>query len=229
MKAPARLLLTLGAALAAAPALTQSVGAETLNYSVNWPSGLSLGEARFQSQRAAGRWQYEFTLEAALPGFAVRDRYQSIAGEGGCSLELEKQFTHGQRKGHERTTFDAAQGVATRETLEGGGKSEITTPACPKDALTFLYYLRRELAQGRLPPAQTIYFGAAYQARVEYGGAQRVRVGDESVEADRLAVSVKGPASETRFELFFARDAARTLLVARAPFPLGLFSMELVR
>lgn len=223
------LLLSLGAALAAAPVLAQSAGAETLNYSVNWPSGLSLGEARLQSNPSAGRWQYEFTLEAALPGFAVRDRYQSLAGEGACSLELEKQFRHGQRKGHERTRFDPTQGVATRETLEGGGKSELATPACPRDALTFLYHLRRELGQGRLPPAQTIYFGAAYLVRLEYGGAQRVRVGDEPVEADRLAVSVKGPASETRFELFFARDAARTLLVARVPFPMGVFSMELVR
>ncbi len=230
MSVPAPLLLlTLGVALAAAPVLAQSAGDETLSYSVNWPSGLSLGEARLQSKRAAGRRQYEFTLEAALPGFAVRDRYQSIAGEGGCSLELEKQFAHGQRKGHERTAFDAERGVATRETLEGGGKSEVNTPACPKDALTFLYHLRRELAQGRLPPAQTVYFGAAYQVRVEYGGAQRVRVGDEAVEADRLAVSVKGPASEIRFEAFFARDAARTLLVARVPFPMGVFSMELVR
>ena len=224
------LLLSLGAALAAGPAAGQSAGDEVLNYSVNWPSGLSLGEARLQAKRAAPRWEYEFILDAALPSFTVRDRYLSIATEGGCSLEFDKQFTHGQRKGHERTAFDAARGTATRETLEGGGKSEFSTPPCPKDALTFLYHLRRELGAGRLPPAQTVYFGAAYQVRLDYGGSQRLRVGEEPVEADRLAVTVKGPASELRFEVFFARDKARTLLVARVPFPtMGVFSIELVR
>jgi len=230
MNVPARvLLLVLGAALAAGPGLAQIARDETLNYAVNWPSGLSLGEVRLQAQRAGPRWQFEFTLEAALPGFAVRDRYQSITGDTGCSLELDKQFAHGQRKGHERTAFDAVRGVAARETLSGGGKSEVTVPACPKDALAFLYYLRRELGQGRLPPPQSVYFGATYQVRLEYSGTQNLRLGEERVEADRLTVAVKGPASEIRFEVFFARDAARTLVLARMPFPMGVFSMELVR
>jgi hypothetical protein len=221
--------LAAGAARAQSPGGAQSAGGEALNYTVNWPSGLSLGEARLEAQRAGTRWQFSFTLEAALPGFTVRDRYQSIADEGGCSLELEKQFAHGLRKGHERTTFDQQAAAATRETLEGGGKSEMTLGPCAKDALAFLFYLRRELGQGRLPPPQTVYFGAAYQMRLEYGGAQTVPVGEERIEADRLAVTVKGPASEHRFEVFFARDAARTLVLARAPFQMGTFSMELVR
>lgn len=223
-------LVTLGAALAAASCLAQSPGDETLNYLINWPSGLSLGEARMEAKQAGQRLQYEFSIEAALPGFAVRDRYQSIvAAEGLCSLEFEKQFAHGQRKGHERTTFDLQGGVAARETLEGGGKSEIRLPPCPRDALAFLYYLRRELGQGRLPPAQTIFFGAGYEIRLQYGGTQTVRLNDSRVEADRLAVTVKGPASENSFEVFFARDAARTLVLARVSFPMGVFSMELVR
>ena len=39
------------------------------------------------------------------------------------------------------------------------------TPACAKDALTFLYYVRRELSQGRMPPQQTMFFGASYEIR----------------------------------------------------------------
>lgn len=229
MRAPGRVLLLLVGAGLASAGRAQVPGEETLDYAVNWPSGLSLGEARLQARRAGDRFQFEFTLEAALPGSAVRDRYQAIAGPDWCSLELEKQFVHGQRKGHERTAFDPARRLATRETLGGGGKSELTVPACPKDALTFLFYLRRELGLGRLPPPQTVYFGAAYQLRLDYLGAETLRLGQERVETDRLAATIKGPAAEVRVEVFFARDAARTLVLARAPFPLGVFSMELVR
>ncbi|MBM3744775.1 MAG: DUF3108 domain-containing protein [Acidobacteria bacterium] len=223
MRAAGWLLLAAGAVLA------QSTGEEALIYAVNWPSGLSLGEARLETKRAGARWQIQLTLEAALPGFAVNDRYQSIVTETWCSLELEKQFAHGQRKGHERTSFDPARSVATRETLGGGGKSELPAPACPRDALAYLYWLRRELGQGRLPAPQTVYFGAAYQIRLEYGGTQTLRLGDERTQADRLVAVVKGPVAELKFEVFFARDPARTLVLARVPFPSGVFSMELVR
>lgn len=202
---------------------------ETLNYTVNWPSGLSLGEASLRARRTGDRWELEFTLEAAVPGFAVHDHHRSIAGEGFCSHELEKRFQHGQKQGHERTSFDPERGAATRETLGGGGKSEIPAPPCPRDGLTFLYHLRRELAQGRLPPAQDVFFGARYRVSFQFAGYQTIRVNEVPAEAERLRVSLKGPASEHSFDMFFARDAVRTPLLVRAPFPLGVFSMELVR
>jgi hypothetical protein len=40
---------------------------------------------------------------------------------------------------------------------------------------------------------------------------------------------VKGPASSTNFEIFFARNAARTPIVARIPSSLGTISLELSR
>jgi hypothetical protein len=40
---------------------------------------------------------------------------------------------------------------------------------------------------------------------------------------------VKGPKSSFAFEMFFARDAARTPLLVRVPLSAGSFSMELVR
>jgi hypothetical protein len=205
-------------------------GPEVLNYVINWPSGLSLGDARFEARQAGDRMEFTFTLDAALPGFTVNDRFRSVATRDSlCSLEFEKQFTHGKRKANERTAFDLQKGVATRETLAGGGKSEISIPACPKDALTFLYFVRRELSQGRLPPAQTVYYGAAYQVRVDYGGVQNLRIGEAKVEADRLLASLKGPASQVSFEVFFARDAGRTPVLVRVPFAMGSFSMELVK
>lgn len=203
---------------------------ESLAYSVNWPSGLSLGQAQLYSKRTGDRWRFALSLDAAVPGFIVSDSYQSVAANEFCSVEFVKTYTHGSRKAGEKETFDAQKGTATRQTLgSGAGKSEISAPGCARDALAFLFYLRRELAQGRLPGSQTIYFGAPYQLKLEYGGTQKVRVNDRPVEAQRLRASLKGPASETNFELFFAHDEVRTPLMIRVPFKLGTFSLELVR
>lgn len=209
---------------------------EILRYSVNWPSGLPLGESEFRAVKvvsegepASGRWQFSMTLEAGLPAFGVSDQYRSVASPDLCSVEFEKHLRHGKRKADERTVFDADRGAATRQTLGGGGKSQLTIPQCPKDALAFLYFLRRELSRGRLPGPQTIFFGAPYQIRLEYGGRQMVRIHDERLEADRVVASVAGKASQVTFELFFSTDRARTPLLVRVPFPLGSFTMELLR
>jgi hypothetical protein len=206
---------------------------EQLRYSINWPSGLSLGEAELESSRDKGsgdvapRQHLEFDLDAAVPGFSVTDRYHSEASSEFCSVEFQRTASHGQKKTNEKTSFDSS-GTATRETI-GGGKSEMKTGVCGKDALAFLYYVRRELSQGRMPAPQTIYFGAAYEIRMAFAGTQSIKLGDKRVEADRVTASVKGPASEIGFEVFFLKDAARTPALVRVPLALGTFSMELVR
>ncbi|MCU0247874.1 MAG: DUF3108 domain-containing protein, partial [Bryobacter sp.] len=82
--------------------------------------------------------------------------------------------------------------------------------------------------QGRIPAAQPVFYGATYQAGLQFGGTQQVRTGDKVWSADRIAATLKGPASEISFEMFFARDAARTPVLIRVPFVLGVFSMEIV-
>ncbi len=94
---------------------------------------------------------------------------------------------------------------------------------------TFLYLTRRELGQGRVPQYEKILYGGPYQVRLEYTGEQTVKLNDKPSTADRLMVTVKGPASEISFEMFFARDAARTPLVIRVPLAPGVFSLELAR
>ncbi|MFB3825631.1 MAG: DUF3108 domain-containing protein [Bryobacteraceae bacterium] len=220
----ALLIAALGSALCSA----QTPAAETLRYSINWPSGLSLGEAELRTARTAGRGELEFTLNAAIPGFTVEDRYRSAITADGCSLEFEKDSTHGKRKAREKTTFDYRKRIARRSTVEGG-KTEFTLPPCARDALAFILFARNELAQGRVPPASTVYFGAAYQVRLDYAGPQSVAVNDVPVQADRILATVKGPASSVNLEIFYARDPGRTPLVVKVPFSLGVFSMELVR
>jgi hypothetical protein len=110
-----------------------------------------------------------------------------------------------------------------------GGESDLDLPACARDALAFIYLTRREMGQGRMPPAQKIFLGSAYTVRMEYTGAMTVPVADKPTVTDHVVAYLKGPKADFNFEIFFARDAARTPLLIRVPLSMGTFSMELVR
>ena len=88
---------------------------------------------------------------------------------------------------------------------------------------------RRGASRGRLPAPLAVLFGSACHARLEHTGAPTIPVNEVLTQSDRLVCTMKGPASEIQFEVFFARDAARTPLLVRAPFAIGNFSMELLR
>ena len=204
---------------------------ESLNYSLKWPGGASLGEAHLSASKRNNGWQFDFSLDASVPGFAVSDHYHSRANAEMCSLELEKQTTHGQRKTHEKTVFDYDQGKATRTTLvEGGGHTDIDIDDCAHDGLDYVFYARRELGQGHgVPQEQDVLFGASYSARMQFAGVQEVTVGGKRRQADHINLYLSGPASDYKLEIFFERDAARTPLIIKAPLPVGTLSMELVR
>ena len=148
---------------------------ESLHYSVNWPSGLSLGDAAFTAHHGASGWEFDLTVTANVPGFSISDKLHSLAANDLCSTEMERSTMHGSKKTREKTTFDQKNGTAHRVTLLpiDGGKSDFNIPACARDALTLSYYARRELGQGRVPPPQTTFFGSAYTARLDYAGARR--------------------------------------------------------
>jgi len=213
-------------ALLLSPARAQE---EVLSYTINWPSGLSLGEAEISSKPSGDGFDYQMTLQAAIPNIPVRDEFRSLVNSAGCSIEFHKESVHAVRKASEKSTFDPEKGTIVRETSGGGGKSQIQAEPCSRDALAFLFFLRKELAQGRLPAAQNIYFGSPYQIKLQYAGFQPIISGDTRVEADKLTAMVKGPASEIALELYFARDKARTLLMIKLPLSVGTFSMELLR
>ena len=205
-----------------------SSSAESLRYSINWASGLSLGEATLRADKGKEAWDFEVTMDASIPGFALRDDYRSAATPDLCSLELDKSFTHGTKKADEKITFDQANHTASRQTQNGGGKTDLSISTCAKDALTFMQFARSELAQGRLAPQQQVVFGALYSARIEYTGQQKIKYGDQTADADRILATIKGPTTDLTVEIFFARDAARTPLLARIPLALGSFTVELI-
>jgi hypothetical protein len=229
-------LLMLAAALplvAADPTLTGfPFTDESLHYSINWPSGLSLGDANLTAHHSPAGWSFDVTVDAGIPGFSLADKYRASANADLCSTDLDRDMSHGGKKTHEKTTFDQKAGTAHRVTVfpDGGGQSDVSLPMCARDALSFLYYARKELGQGRVPPQQQVFFGSSYSARMEYLGAVDVATGKgKPATTDRLMVYVKGPKSDFQFEVFFARDAARTPLTIKLPVSAGTLTMELVR
>ncbi|HVW86255.1 MAG TPA: DUF3108 domain-containing protein [Bryobacteraceae bacterium] len=202
---------------------------ERLAYTISWPSGLGLGEAHLTSKHSAFGWNFEFNVNASVPGFEVKDSYTAHSSEDFCGVDFSRQFLHGSRKGGETETIDRSHETVSRVTLSGGGKSDFSIPDCVKDGLTFLFYARRELGQGRVPTAQRILFGGLYDIRLDYAGEQTIQVGDKPAQTDKIVGSVKGPTSAVQFEMFFARDPARTPLLVRLPLSMGKFQMELVR
>jgi Protein of unknown function (DUF3108) len=219
--------------LAAEPSAVTRPQSETLRYQVNWPSGLSLGEAQMQSMIEGEGSKLEFQLSAGIPGFQVDDKFTSMVNGAICSQEFRKETVHGTRKGKELITFTSTEsadksktGKAARKTLPGGGTTEMEAASCAQDALAFLYLVRAELQKGRVPAPQTIFFGAPYQIRLQFLGSKQVKVADAPMEADQLHATVKGAKSQLEFDIFFSRDPKRTPVLVRVPFVLGTFAME---
>jgi hypothetical protein len=202
---------------------------ESLRYSVNWPSGLSLGEAVLTAHHAGSGWELDLSLDANVPGFAIADHFHSTTNGDSCSQVFERDTRHGSKKAQEKTLFDYPAAMGHRTTMNGGTTDFPIPPHCASDALAFLYSARRALAHGSIPPPAQIYFGSAYSLRMEYTGEQSIQISDKPATADRVAVSLKGPASSSTFEMFFARDAARTPLLVKIPVAVGMISLELAR
>jgi uncharacterized protein DUF3108 len=235
MKPVTPVFLVLAAlSLSAAPGAQAPAGFpftdEDLNYSINWPTGISLGEAHLHARHAGANWRLELNLEAGIPGYAIKDSYRSEIGSDFCSTSFERTTSHGSRATQERETIDRERAIATRTTLtKDGGKGDFPVPACVKDALTYLYYARTELGQGRVPAAQEILFGGLYKIQVQYTGAPMITVNQKQVQSDQVTCTFKTKTGDYSFDMYFARDAARTPLLVTAPFAMGKFSMELIR
>src|SRR6202046_1640778 len=170
--------------LFAAPVAESTLPNETLRYSVNWPSGLSLGEATLaasSSEKVVNGQQlqqmhFHFDLDAGVPGFAVSDRFRSAASGSFCSAEFQKTTSHGSKQVDDKETFDPNTGTVTRGS--GDGHAELSANVCGKDALAFLYFVRQELSQGRVPPRQTVFFGAPYEIKLDLAGTETMKIGN---------------------------------------------------
>lgn len=205
---------------------------ERLRYEVVWPSGLGLGEAEFQAQTRASGWDFELTLKASLPTLEINDSYRSFTDSELCSQEFEKAILHGGKTANEKLVFDQQAHQVERETMTPagpGGKSTLTAPPCAKDALAFLYFLRQSLMLGRIPPPDDFYFGAGYLVSLTFAETLQLPTPRGEQEADKILVDITGPSSHHNFEVYFAKNTARTPLLVRVPFSIGAFSLKLLQ
>ena len=218
-----------GAALAAAFLLAGTARGETLEYKIIWPSGASLGTARLELTGAQMKPMAPLTarmmLDASFPGVPVTGEFHSTMDGKGCTQRFEKRFTLALRKSDEVVTVSG--GRASRKTGAGGGESAMAVPACAHDALAFLQFVRRELKAGRVPAGGKLLFGAQYDVTVKKAGPDMVAIGGGKVDAERFIFHVKGPASESEFEILFSQDMARTPLEVRVDMAVGKFRLEL--
>jgi len=210
---------------AAPPALTGfPFTDEDLNYSIAWPGGANLGEAHLHAKHSGADWNFTLTLDARIPGFAVKDSYRSDVVGDLCSASFDRSISHGSHVLKEKQTIDRDRATATR-----AGSVDIFVPACVRDALAYLFYSRREMGQGRVPAAQPILFGGLLDIRSDYVGASMVSINEKQEQSDRVTCTIKLKGGEYSFDVYYARDPARTPLLITAPFAMGKFSMELIR
>jgi hypothetical protein len=185
-------------------------------------------DAKAADPKSGGPWSFHLDLEASVPGFAIRDAYQSTTSGALCTAELKKSVSHGHLKVEETEAFDSQKGTATR-TISTGGGGVIDVPPCAHDPLAFLQFARTELAHGRMAIEQRVIFGGAYDVRMELIGTETVPVAGKRTETDHVHAIIRGPSREYVIELYFARDTVRTPVLARIPLPLGAFTVELIR
>jgi hypothetical protein len=210
---------------AAPPALTGfPFTDEDLNYSIAWPGGANLGEAHLHAKHSGADWNFTLTLDARIPGFAVKDSYRSDVVGDLCSASFDRSISHGSHVLKEKQTIDRDRATATR-----AGSVDIFVPACVRDALAYLFYSRREMGQGRVPAAQPILFGGLLDIRSDYVGASMVSINEKQEQSDRVTCTIKLKGGEYSFDVYYARDPARTPLLITAPLAMGKFSMELIR
>ena len=201
---------------------------ERLRYVLAWPSGLGFGSAEFHARQADPGWRFEMNLQASLPELEIDDAFLARADANLCSSEFQKHVRHGKKRVHELLRFGPQAIERTNldtEVLESLGT--IPVNGCARDALVFLYHLRRDLASGRIPPATDVFFGPGYRVALEFAQTRWLAWNGERRLSDEIKFEVRGPASEHTFSIHFGRDSARTPLLFRVVFEGEQFTMRL--
>ena len=226
-------MLVIACVLLSTPALAQDAqfpfaDDEELAYSIAWPSGLTVGEGAFRARRTEAGWRFEMTLRASLPTIEIDDVFVSTTDGELCSSEFKKHIRHGRKRADESLRFGRLTLERTNLDPEQGEQpGTVPIPSCARDALAFVYFVRRDLAAGRIPSVRDIFFGAGYRVRLVYKRTRWLTSNSERRLADEIRVDVRGPVSQHSFSVYFGRDKARTPLLFRVEFDAGPFTMQL--
>ena len=202
---------------------------EELDYSIAWPSGLAVGTAELRARHSDPGWRFEMRIRASVPKIDIDHAFVSRTNELLCSLDFEKHIRHGTKRAHETLRFGG--GTLHRTNLDANDRAApgtVPIADCARDALATVFSLRRDLADGRIPPPEEIYFGAAYRLQLEYEQTRWLAWDSDRRLADEIRIDVRGPDSHHVFSAFFGRDTARTPLLFVVESEDGPFTIKLV-
>lgn len=214
-------------AASAAPAFRPLISGEKLTYRLLWPSGVSLGEAFLEASPAGAETHFQMTVEINLPQYPLRHTSSSVAaGEGLCSLRFRQETAGGGKKwAEESIEFDQAAHQA--HWTRNGQTTTASIAECAQDPLTFIYFFRSRLAEGKPLDLQTLYRGGNFNVNVKKAGIETVAVRGQPRQTEKFVVTYPGPDQEMTFELWIATDAERLPVRLRVPSPLAVFTAEL--
>ncbi|MBI3894572.1 MAG: DUF3108 domain-containing protein [Acidobacteria bacterium] len=211
----------------AAPSFSPLTSGERLTYRLLWPSGLNLGEAILEASPSATETHFQMTVEISLPQYVLRHSSSSVAaGEGLCSLQFREDVDDGTKKWWEETIeFDQVAHEAHR--TRNGQTTTDSIPECAQDPITFLYYFRSRLAEGKPSDSGTLYRGGSFTVRVRAAGSETVPFRGQQRPTEKFVVTYPSQNQEMTFELWLSTDAERLPLRMRVPSPLAVFTAEL--
>ncbi|MBI4460204.1 MAG: DUF3108 domain-containing protein [Acidobacteria bacterium] len=200
---------------------------EKLTYRLLWPSGLNLGEAVLEATPSGQETHFRMTVEISLPQFAIRNSTASVAaGEGLCSVRFREETGDGTKQWWEESVeFDQAAHEARR--TRNGETNTASIAECAQDPVTFLYYFRSRLAEGKPLETGTLFRGGSFEVRVRAAGTETVEFRGQSRPAEKFVVSYPSQGQEMSFELWVSTDAERVPVRMRVPSPLAVFTAEL--
>ncbi|OFW06747.1 MAG: hypothetical protein A3G20_05310 [Acidobacteria bacterium RIFCSPLOWO2_12_FULL_59_11] len=188
---------------------------------------MSLGEAFMEASPSGAETHFQVTVEINLPQYALRHSSSSVAtGVGLCSLRFRQETGEGAKKWWEESgEFDQAAHEA--HWTRNGQTTTASIAACAQDPLTFLYYFRSRLAEGKPPDSGTLFRGGDFNVRVRAAGAETVAFRGQQRAAEKYVVTFPSQNQELTIELWISTDAERVPVRIRVPSPLAVFTAEL--
>ncbi len=152
---------------------------------------------------------------------------------GSARRNSNANLTHGGKRTDDKTTFD--QKAGTRDAYDAVPEPAAAAPIStsqPARATRWPSPITRASNWARAgcrTPQQSVLRVGVFGDAWSTPGAENITFGREDRDNRPRARAVKGPKADFQFDIFFARDAARTPLSIRIPLPLGIFTLDLVR
>ena len=158
---------------------------ESLHYTMNWPSGLSLGEATLSARKSGDTLGFRSQRQCRRPGIC-RERRDSLVGHAepllhrtGARLQPRRQEDpredHVRPEGRNRRRAPRCCRTAAR-----AGKSSFDIPSLRARCADVPVLRAARIGAGPRCPRSTVFFGSAYTVSMDYTGAQNITVAEKT-------------------------------------------------